>query len=245
MSSFWRPFDEDDEQPVTQGRHSSVTTLKHLPELSFWFYFILFFCAEISIEPKSKKTKKRRYQVTGVEQKIVLKAYSENSGWDEILTAIKERLSQPMGGNFMKNESIREYYRSTPRESSIKRIRRIVSQNLQKAKQLTATTSTSETAMSQTIVDNRMRYAKKCSPEERKSAKFSQAACLDEDSSGTDADADLPGEANPTSPEPKQDKPKKKRSRKRQRKSEEAHKAHTEMCGKAVKMMSKIERLLD
>ena len=31
------------------------------------------------------------------------------------------------------------------------------------------------------------------SPEERKSAKFSQAACLDEDSSGTDADADLPG----------------------------------------------------
>lgn len=150
-----------------------------------------------------------------------------------------------MGGNFMKNESIREYYRSTPRESSIKRIRRIVSQNLQKAKQLTAMTSTSETAMSQTIVDNRMRYAKKCSPEERKSAKFSQAACLDEDSSGTDADADLPGEANPTSPEPKQDKPKKKRSRKRQQKSEEAHKAHTEMCGKAVKMMSKIERILD
>ena len=79
----------------------------------------------------------------------MLEAYSENSGWDEILTAIKERLSQPMAGNFMKNESIREYYRSTPRESSIKRVRRIVSQNLQKAKQLTATTSTSETAMSQ------------------------------------------------------------------------------------------------
>ena len=36
---------------------------------------------------------------------------------------------------------------------------RIVSQHLQKAKQLTATTSTSKTAMSQTIVDNRMRYA--------------------------------------------------------------------------------------
>ena len=33
------------------------------------------------------------------------------------------------------------------------------------------------------------------SPEERKSAKFSQAACLAEDSSGTDADADLPGES--------------------------------------------------
>ena len=66
----------------------------------------------------------------------------------------------------LKNESIRAYYRSIPRESSIKRITRIVSQSLQKAKQLTATTSTSKTAMPQTIVDNRMRYAKK-SPEER------------------------------------------------------------------------------
>ena len=148
-----------------------------------------------------------------------------------------------MGGNVMKNESIREYYRSTPRESSIKRIRRIVSQNLRKAKQLSATTSTSETAMSQTIVDNRMRYAKKCSPEERKSAKFNQAACLDEDSSETDACADLPEEANP--PETTPDTPKKKRSTKRQRTSEKAHKAHTEMCGKAVKMMSKIERILN
>lgn len=50
-----------------------------------------------------------------------------------------------MAGNVMKNESIKEYYCSTPRESTIKRIRRIVSQNLQKAKQLTVMTSTSET----------------------------------------------------------------------------------------------------
>ena len=100
------------------------------------------------------------------------------------------------------------------------------SQNLQKAKQLTATTSTSKTAMSQTIVDNRMQYAKKA-PEERKSTKFSQAACLNEEtcSSGNDANADLPGEANPAPPEPKQDKPKKKCSRKQQRTSEEAHMA--------------------
>lgn len=33
MTSFWRPFDEDDEQPVTQGRHWSVTTLNHLSRL--------------------------------------------------------------------------------------------------------------------------------------------------------------------------------------------------------------------
>ena len=62
--------------------------------------------------------------------------------------------------------------------------------------------------------------------------------------SDTDTDPNLRGEANPTAPEPKQDKPKKKLSRKRQRPSEETHKAHTEMCGKAVKMMSKIEHIL-
>ena len=76
------------------------------------------------------------------------------------------------------------------------------------------------------------------SPEEQKSAKFGQATCLDEDSSGTDADAYLLVEANPPPPEPKQDKAKKKCSGKRQRTSEEAHMAHTEMCGKAVKVMS-------
>ena len=61
--------------------------------------------------------------------------------------------------------------------------------------------------MSKTFGDNWMRYAKKYKPEEWKPAKFSQAACLDEDSSDTDADADLAREANPIPPEPKQDKP--------------------------------------
>ena len=49
-------------------------------------------------------------------------------------------------------------------------------------------------------------------------------------------------EANPAPPEPKQDKAEKKCSRKRQWTSEEAN---MEMCGKAVKMMSKIESILD
>ena len=39
--------------------------------------------------------------------------------------------------------------------------------------------------------------------------KCSQAACLDEDGSGADADAGLLGEANPAPPELKQDKAKK------------------------------------
>ena len=95
-----------------------------------------------------------------------------------------------------KHQGILSFY---PKRIIDKRITRIVSQNLQKAKQLIATTSKSRTAMSQTIVDNRMRYAKK-SQEERKPAKFRQAACLKEDtcSSGTAcANADLPGKATP------------------------------------------------
>ena len=113
------------------------------------------------------------------------------------------------------------------------------------SKQLTVTTSTSKTAMAQTIVDNRMRYAKK-SPEEQKSAKLSQVACLNEDtcSSGTDANADLPGGDNPVAPEPKQEKKRKSApgndSGRRRRRT-----WRTRRCGKAVKMMSKIERIRD
>ena len=39
--------------------------------------------------------------------------------------------------------------------------------------------------------------------------------------------------------------PKKKPSKKRQRTGEEANKVHTQMCGKAVKLMSKLERILN
>ena len=64
-----------------------------------------------------------------------------------------------------------------------------------------------------------------------KTREIYQAACVYEDtcSSGTDANADLPGGANPAAPDPKQDKPKKKCSRKRQRTSEEDHMAHMGM----------------
>ena len=89
-----------------------------------------------------------------------------------------------------------------------------------------------------------MQYTKKCSPEEQKSAKFSQAACFEEDSSDTDADPDLPGEANPTPPEPKQHKPKNSAPGS-DTGHQSADKVHTEICGKAVKMMSKIEHILD
>ena len=101
--------------------------------------------------------------------------------------------------------------------------------------------------MAQTIVDNRMRYAKK-STEEQKSAKLSQVACLNEDtcSSGTDANADLPGGDNLTPQRLSQ-------NRTNLRKSAPGNDSgrrrrptwRTWRCGKAVKMMSKIERIPD
>ena len=114
------------------------------------------------------------------------------------------------------------------------------------SKQLTVTTSTGKTAMAQTIVDNRMRYAKK-SPEEQKSAKFSQVACLKENtcSSGTDANADLPGGDNPAAPEPKQEKKKRKSAPGNDSGRRRRRTWRTRRCGKAVKMMSKIERIRD
>ena len=63
----------------------------------------------------------------------MLEAYSQCSGWDEIIDAIKERLSQHVPGNMHTNKVIREYYHNTGRKAAIKRISRIVKQNVQKA----------------------------------------------------------------------------------------------------------------
>ena len=124
-----------------------------------------------------------------------------SSNTDRLQIFCEERKHQP-----------RAYYRSTSRESSIKK-----DYTNCFSKQLTATTSSSKTAM----ICHRLLWKTGCdtqckSPEEQKSAKCSHAACLDRRGSGTNADADLPGEANPAPPKPKQDKAKKKCSRKRQ-----------------------------
>ena len=99
----------------------------------------------------------------------MLEAYTKCSWWDEILDVIKERLSQHMPGNVLRNNDIREYYDNTARKAVIKRIRRIVKQNVQ------TTAGTAKSArMSQIIKENQTRYAKKQLPEERKSFKISQ-----------------------------------------------------------------------
>ena len=124
--------------------------------------------------------------------------------------------------------------------------------------------------MSQTIVDNRMWYAKKLT-EERKSAKFtlpnlpelrhnkdggynstniSKQLSPGQNTPALQAKivpAPMPmltsqGKANRAPPEPKHDKHEKKCFRKRKWTSEEAH---MEMRGKNVKMISKIEQILN
>ena len=97
----------------------------------------------------------------------MLEAYSKYSGWDEILDAVKERLqlSHHMPGNVLRNNDIREYYENTERKAVIKRIRRIVKQNVQKdGDPQTTPGTTKSTRMSQIIKKNQTRYAKKKTP---------------------------------------------------------------------------------
>ena len=180
---------------------------------------------------------------------MVLKAYRENSDWDCILEAINVQLSKPIPGNALNVNNIKKYYSSTPRETSIKRIRRIVAKNTTRnttrnANQQASTSTGFEAEkqdMATIIVNNKMRYAKKSSPEERKEAKLQQAAYLDEES---DNERNEVSASEEEKEEVKEKKPKKKTSKKR-KVSHDAHKAHKEMCGKAMKMMSKIEKILD
>ena len=58
------------------------------------------------------------YHTTSVEEEIVLEAYSQCSGWDEILDAIKDHLSQQVPGNMLRNNNIREYYHNTTRKGA-------------------------------------------------------------------------------------------------------------------------------
>ena len=79
-----------------------------------------------------------------------------------------------MPGNMLRNNDIREYYHNTARKADIKRISRIVKQNVQKAEDPQTTAKTTKFAlMSQIIKENQTRYAKERLPEERESFKIS------------------------------------------------------------------------
>ena len=197
------------------------------------------------MQPKSKK--QRRYRITKTEEEVVLEAYTNCSGWDKILNVIKERLNKVMAGDGLTKANIGEYYCSSTRESAIKRIRRIISKNLTSARaEEPKSSAESSVAMSKIIVENTMRYAKKRTPEERKCDKFAQAANIEICSSKSESESISEEEDTQkvaTYRKPERKKANKIRGRKKNFASE-AHKAHTEMCGKAMVMMNKIEKVL-
>ena len=192
----------------------------------------------------------------------MLDAYSKCSGWDEILNAVKERLSHHMPGNVLRNNDIREYYENTERKAVIKRIRRIVKQNVQKDGDPQTTPGTKKyERMSQIIKKNQTRYATKKLLEERKSFMISHFV-NDESSYSSDENVSLAehlagvagsrsqeNETPATQPGTSGEglRKTKKKSKKTSQKElvREANKAHIEMCTKTMSMMDKIEKFID
>ena len=97
---------------------------------------------------------------------------------------VKERVREQMSGNALKVNKVKQYYQQTSSKAALKRIQRIVSQNVQRSiplhHQATTSTATSQTQkMSQAIKERKTRYSKKCGhPESRKLRKFAHAANL-------------------------------------------------------------------
>ena len=87
-----------------------------------------------------------------------------------------------MSGNAIKVNKVKDYYLQTSSKAALKRIQRIVSQNVQRSVQqrATASTSTCQTQrMSEAIKKSKTRYSKKCDqPESRKLRKFAHATDL-------------------------------------------------------------------
>ena len=108
----------------------------------------------------------------------------------------------------------------------------MLNKSIQKEARVSEAVSTS---MSAAILQSKMRYAKKATPEDHYHNKISQAIL--ETSSETGNDEDEPIAAQSRGIEPTR---KKKRTT-QAHVSIEANKAHTKMCNKAMKMMDKIQ----
>lgn len=164
-----------------------------------------------------------------------------------------------MAGNALQANKIKDYYLQTSsNKAALKRIQRIVNQNVQKSlRPHHQSTSTSQTQrMSEIIEQSKTRYSRKCAhPELRKTNKFAHAANLDS-SDSSDEGLEVVNEpvVNPDSPEASVEgnrdekesrKIRKQKSEHRGKLAKQASKAHVEMCSKAMKMMDKIQNLLE
>ena len=114
---------------------------------------------------------------------MVLKSYHQFSaaGWEAVLENFRERVRGKIAGNALHINKIKDYYLQTSSKPAVKRIQRIVNQNVQKSlrpphdHQVASTSHTK--SMSETIRQSKTRYSTKhASPELRKSSKFAQHA---------------------------------------------------------------------
>ena len=151
-----------------------------------------------------------------------------------------------MSGNAMKVNKVKDYYLQTSSKAALKRIQRIVSQNVQRSVQqrATASTSTCQTQrMSDAIKNRKTRYSKKCDqPESRKLRKFAHSTDLnntDTSDEGPKANAEevvnLPDSSAEGNGEVKKgEKIKRKKTEHRGKLVKQASKAHVATCGKAM-----------
>lgn len=195
---------------------------------------------------------------------MVLKSYQQFSaaGWEAVLENVRERVRGKIAGNALHINKIKDYYLQTSSKAAVKRIQRIVNQNVQKSLRpphdhQVASTSHTE-SMSETIRQSKTRYSTKhASPELRKSSKFAHAANLfvnSTDSSEEEIKANFEPLVTPNRPEAsvegndddiKGTKMKRKKSDHRGKLAKQASKAHVEMCSKAMQMMDKIQNMLE
>ena len=190
-------------------------------------WFTIDFAAEV--------LRKTRCTVTNEEKQLVLQTYKDSTGdWLEILNFVSQNISSIRITNPRQRYKIKEYYQTTPRQTIIKRMQRIVNKSIQKEARDRDPESTS---MSAAIVNAKMRNAKKASPETRTRQKISEVNL--ETSS-----EDVNDEDDPVSSQTRATEPTRKKKRKRASSSVEANRAHRKMCDKAMKMMDKIQSIL-
>ena len=234
MAKIWRPDDYDQlNDDGFQGICSRQIFFQH-HLISVYLgtidpnVYISFNCLTVESPGKSKP---QRYHVTQQEQRLVSRAYQACTSWEEMFAYVKARVREMPGNN-----KTQEYYGTASTKSAIQRMKRIINlerkQGHEKPKQ-----STSMAA------DRDMRYASKSTPEERRQRKFNSAVLISSESE-EEASSLKPACAE-QDPEEMTKSPPLKRKRKREAPGKKAYEAHTQMCDRAVKLMSRVQKMID
>ena len=199
--------------------------------------------------------------MTKDEESLVLQGYNECNGeWEKIVDFMKERVMM-LPGDYLRKSKTNEYYQTATSKAAIKRLQRIVNQSLKKASEPSSSSQTSATSqipsarqtlttdpssMATVIKQSKERYSKKSTPEERRArAKFNHAVHLDSSSSGSEAADMTEAKTETVKTEAARGQKRRKRHDRGKRAAKEAHKAHKEMCTKAMKMMERIDTVLN